>query len=561
MAFADALIDYLVVVLSMSCHCRLYVSRACLRPRLFNQGCFRKHDPPVGGLSLIDINNSSFEDGNLMHSNNHTVGSVSSRRSHRKTIKNYRAPRILTSNQKSTLQLLLTSRRLFSSSSTGSSQEEIENSFSRFVPAMLPKLESYACQWKPTDIQQRSWLPIVTGRDVMGRSETGSGKTLSYVLPLVQKVLTENTKVLIIAPTRELAQQVYDATLAIISVNSDNGREIPQCGLEVGGSISSTDGESPPTFLIGTPGRLVGMHGLLQQYDVVVLDEFDLLLDLGFKKAVNQILKMTPKHRQTILISATLPESMNLSRYLKSDHTVVDCVRQQHTQAAGNLNQSYAVLPVEKFVTGVVRSILHTMKMPDHKIIVFFPTKSCAAYFSELFNTGLGRRVLELHSGVAHRRPIVSATFQNKKSNAVLFTSDVSSRGIDYPDVTTVIQVGVPRDRETHIHRIGRTARAGKPGEAILLLFEDEIKFLRTTLHDMAVSSNKKIQTLIDLPTANTSIDEDLLQAHLSVRTGSARRLKDHAESAYRAFLGFYAQHFRILNVPTAQAGELGICQ
>ena len=456
----------------------------------------------------------------------------------------------LTTNKKPAVQSFQRLTRRFLSSHP-------EPSFSNFLPSLIPELESHVRQWKPTDIQQRSWLPIVTGRDVLGRSETGSGKTLSYTLPLVQRVLTEHIRVLIIAPTRELARQVYDSTTVLLPRRTSKGEKLPQCVLEIGGSGSPTlQNNDPPEILVATPGRLVGMEQLLAKYDVVVLDEFDILLDLGFVKAVHQILKVTPKHRQTILISATLPESMNLSRYLKSDHTVVDCLGAQDSPAVGNLRQSYAVLPVEKFVTGVVRSVLHAMKTPDHKIIVFFPTKSSAAYFAELFNAGLGRRVLELHSGMTHRRSTVASTFQNKKTKAVLFTSDVSARGIDYPDVTTVIQVGVPRDRETHIHRIGRTARAGKSGEAILLLFEYEMEFLATALHDMDVNINRKIQTLIDVPTANTAIDEDLLQAFLSVRKGSAPRLKEQAESAYRAFLGFYAQHFRVLNVPTSQAGE-----
>jgi ATP-dependent RNA helicase MSS116, mitochondrial len=433
-------------------------------------------------------------------------------------------------------------------------------SFDDFVPAIIPELTSYVAQWKPTAIQQRTWLPIVAGRDVIGRSETGSGKTLSYALPLVQRVLTDKVKVLIIAPTRELARQVYETVKSILSAASWDGEDVAQCGLEIGGFGAVTAWERPD-ILVATPGRLAGKKSEeLKGYSVVVLDEFDRLLDMGFVETVQDVLKMMPKHRQTILVSATLPES-SVSRYLKRDHTVVDCLGTEKTPAVGSLSQSYAVLQVENFVTGVVRAILHSMKATHYKIIVFFPTKSSAAFFSELFNTGLGRRVLELHSGVGYRRTTVAATFEQARSKSVLFTSDVSARGMDYPGVTTVIQVGLARDRETHMHRIGRTARAGMSGEAILLLFEDELDFLSTSLGDMNIQRNAKIQMLVDQDSGNTAIDEDLLQAQQAVGEGSAQRLKEHAITAYRAFLGFYVQHFCVLGVPSSKAGTFCRCR
>jgi ATP-dependent RNA helicase MSS116, mitochondrial len=433
---------------------------------------------------------------------------------------------------------------------------EQQHSFDDFVPAIIPELASYIALWKPTAIQQRAWLPIVTGRDVIGRSETGSGKTLSYALPLVQRVMTDQqTRVLIIAPTRELARQVYETVKSILSTASLNGQDVAQCGLDIGGFVVGSTGPLLPEILVATPGRLVGKSELLKSYGVVVLDEFDRLLDMGFVKTVQEVLKMMPKHRQTILVSATLPVS-SVARYLKRDHTVVDCLGTQKTPPVENLSQSYAVLQVENFVTGVVRSILHAIKGNTHyKIIVFFPTKSSAAFFSELFNTGLGRRVLELHSGVGYRRTTVAATFGQAKSKSVLFTSDVSARGMDYPGVNTVIQVGLSRDRETHVHRIGRTARAGMSGEAILLLLEDELDCLTTTLGDMNIQRNEKIQMLVDQAPGNTAIDEDLLRAQQAVGEGSAPRLQELAISAYRAFLGFYVQHFCVLRVPSSKAG------
>jgi ATP-dependent RNA helicase MSS116 len=309
-----------------------------------------------------------------------------------------------------------------------------------------------------------------------------------------------------------------------------------------------------PTILTATPGRLhdhlqtTTIHGKpfrdsAKDIQVLILDEMDRLLDMGFRDEIEKIISYMPKNRQTLLFSATVPQGVlsAVKKFTKSDSVTVDCMDDEdpasHTNA--RINQSHVLLPPDRAVSGVVQLILRLMDEADHKVLVFFPTTSQVAYYSSLFNKGLGRRVLEIHAKKSQgNRSNTSDRFRQAKKG-VMFTSDVSARGVDYPDVTHVVQVGMATDRETYIHRLGRTGRAGKKGQGLLVLAETEKPFLKMDLADLEIPRDDFLQGLMNeqLP---KHVEDELAPVLHQTRTGSQPELAKAAESVYRSLFGFY---------------------
>jgi ATP-dependent RNA helicase MSS116 len=200
------------------------------------------------------------------------------------------------------------------------------------------------------------------------------------------------------------------------------------------------------------------------------------------------------------------------------------------------------LLPPDRAVSGVVQLVLRLMDEADHKVLVFFPTTSQVAYYSSLFNKVLGRRVLEIHAKKSQgNRSNTSDRFRQAKKG-VMFTSDVSARGVDYPDVTHVVQVGMATDRETYIHRLGRTGRAGKKGQGLLVLAETEKPFLKMDLtflarflagtHDelpkhveeLAPVFHQTVPSQLELAKAAESAPSLIL--HVGIRSGFCRHVQ-----------------------------------
>lgn len=244
-------------------------------------------------------------------------------------------------------------------------------------------------------------------------------------------------------------------------------------------------------IVVATPGRL---KDLLSERDVkeavsdaqtLILDEADTLLDMGFAKELNDIISVLPKERQTFLFSATVsPQIRDIARKsLKPDHQFIDCVPKNETNTHTHIPQYYTVLP------SAADQIPHTLKLiaqdqmenPDSKVILFLPTTKMTMLWATMLRELQGTlpertQVHEIHSGLdQRRRSRASDNFRKDNRPSVLVTSDVSARGVDYPGVTRVIQVGVPSSGEQYIHRVGRTGRGGKTGgrgDLVLLPFE-----------------------------------------------------------------------------------------
>jgi ATP-dependent RNA helicase MSS116, mitochondrial len=352
-----------------------------------------------------------------------------------------------------------------------------------------------------------------------------------------------------------------------------------------GGTSISRDtrvlNNSLPTVLIATPGRLIDHlenltlgsgrkfgYDVMRNTEILVLDETDRLLDMGFRREIDKIMAYLPKKdkRQTFLFSATIPSDLKeiMSKYMKSNFVEVDCIKDggnddgsgTHTNAL--VDQTYAILPsMEHSIEAVVKLILDAVEKDDkHKLVVFFPTARMVGFYADFFRVGLGIEVSELHSKKSQgARNKTSAQFREAKKG-ILFTSDVSARGVDYPDVTTVLQFGLPESREQYIHRLGRCGRAGKTGKGMLILAPFEARFLNE-LKGIEIKKDADAETVISAP-LDQKLGGKMDAIFQRIRSGD-QQLCTSASQAYQSFLGFYISNIKRLDVrDKAELLEIG---
>jgi ATP-dependent RNA helicase MSS116 len=308
-----------------------------------------------------------------------------------------------------------------------------------------------------TEIQAKTFAEALQGRSVLGRARTGTGKTLAFLLPVIERLMAaeatvfrpgKNVGVLIVAPTRELAIQISDEAKALLTFHSGDWSDAVICvygGTKIQGDIAMLN-KRLPSILVATPGRLqdhldgtrVGskkFSEIIAETRLVVLDETDRLLD-GFQKETKKILSHLPRSdkRQTLLFSATVPRKLKrvLNEILPSDYIDVDCIDRDVTSETNiRVDQSYAILPsMDLYVSGLVSIVKETMKVdPNAKIVIFLPAAKLVKFFADLFNVGLDIPVTEMHSRITQSaRNRASSAFRNAKGG-VLLTSDVSARG------------------------------------------------------------------------------------------------------------------------------------
>jgi len=272
---------------------------------------------------------------------------------------------------------------------------------------------------------------------------------------------------------------------------------------------------------------------------------------MGFREDIRSLLRYLPHkdQRQTLLFSATVPPSVQemIDVCVRPERALVDCIQDDDpaSHTVNTVQQTHAIIPQDKLVTGIIQTILHLIKthQDQHKILVFFPTTSQVAYYSSVFNNALGQQVLEIHSRKSQdTRSNTSERFRRAKT-AVMFTSDVSARGVDYPDVTHVVQVGAARDRETYIHRLGRTGRAGKSGKGILLLMEEEMSCLDVDLVGIDIPRDDKLQELMD--NGSEDLKADMMELQRVMDSGRAYDLEKKAAQVYSSLFGYYNSVFK----------------
>ena len=319
----------------------------------------------------------------------------------------------------------------------------------------------------PTPIQEKVIHLALKGIDILGTAQTGSGKTISYVLPIVENLRNNvNSKFLILTPTRELAEQVFN----VVKIFLGYGKPFKAINLIGGKGIYSQINQlkRDPQIIIGTPGRIndhLERKSLnLKNCSLVVLDEMDRMLDMGFGYQVDMILKFIDKRRQMILLSATLPpQILKISTKYLSDPSRISIKNNEVLET--NIKQRIInTIPNEK-----IKVLVEQIEEREGSILIFVKTKIGADKVVKKLKAK-SIKANALHGGMRqNKRSKIMQNFRDEKFR-ILVATDIASRGLDVPHIEHIINYDMPQASEDFIHRIGRTARAGSVGEAVSFL-------------------------------------------------------------------------------------------
>ncbi|KAK4221528.1 putative ATP-dependent RNA helicase MSS116 mitochondrial precursor [Podospora fimiseda] len=396
-------------------------------------------------------------------------------------------------------------------------------------------------------------LPDLT-TDCLVQAKTGTGKTVAFLLPALQNLLSvknldrSQVGLLVMAPTRELAQQIADECDKLTSQVSPK----LECHIAVGGSSRATHLnrflKGKPTILVATPGRLLDYfseeapRAKLNNIRCLVLDEADRMLDAGFSRDIQKILNSIPSKKtanwQGMCFSATMPKEIHqfLPLVLNKNHAHISTIDPNEVPTVESVPQT--VIPAESVndVLPILHSVISCERAdnPNLKVICFSSTARHAALLYHLFGS-TGRAappklpIFQMHSRMT--QPARTRTVEEFKAatTGIMFASDVVGRGMDFPDIGLVIQIGAPADKEQYVHRVGRTGRAGKlDGRAIMILTPEEMNFVKEC-PEFPIKNNGAYAH----PKASTWPSENIIEDAL------ARLPVEVKASAYSAYLGF----------------------
>ncbi|QSZ28715.1 hypothetical protein DSL72_003217 [Monilinia vaccinii-corymbosi] len=331
-----------------------------------------------------------------------------------------------------------------------------------------------------TDIQSKAVPLALKGKDILGAAKTGSGKTLAFIIPVLEKLYRQRWTeldglgALIISPTRELAIQIFEVLRKV-------GRHHTfSAGLIIGGRSLQEERErlGRMNILVCTPGRMLQHMDQTAAFDVdnlqmLVLDEADRIMDMGFQKSVDAILEHLPRQRQTMLFSATQTKKVSdLGRLSLKEPEYVAVHEAASSATPTTLQQHYCVVPLPEKLNTLFGFIRANLKA---KIIVFMSSgKQVRFVYESLRHLQPGIPLLHLHGRQKQTARLdITSKFSSSK-NSCIFATDVVARGLDFPAVDWVIQLDCPEDADTYIHRVGRTARYGKVGRAVLFMDPSE---------------------------------------------------------------------------------------
>ena len=331
---------------------------------------------------------------------------------------------------------------------------------------------------KPTPVQQKSIPLILKGQNIMAQARTGSGKTLAFVLPIIESLEYKRNEALILVPTRELANQIYEV---IKDLGNSKVKAFPIYG---GVSINNqiTKLENGINIIIGTPGRIIDLYKRrklrLNDIKFVVVDEADRMFDMGFTPDVKYILDQVHTEYQFMLFSATFDNRIRelVKKYSNNKFEFLDLSRD--TLTVRNTRQFYYMIDNyrDKFKTFI--KILRREK-PEHAL-VFVNTKKTASWLSNrLKSRDNFNYKVDLISGdlSQFQREKILKAFKSHKIN-LLIATDVAARGLDISNISHVFNYDIPKYPENYVHRIGRTSRMNKLGVAITLCVKDEYEYL-----------------------------------------------------------------------------------
>ncbi|KAK0706922.1 P-loop containing nucleoside triphosphate hydrolase protein [Lasiosphaeria miniovina] len=437
---------------------------------------------------------------------------------------------------------------------------------------------------QPTPVQ-KSCLEIFRGnKDVVVEAVTGSGKTLAFLIPVVERILRgaepskrHHVQGIIISPTRELATQIYNVLLSLIKFHAPSSEMlsfaeadekrpetahpvvVPQ--LLVGGTTKAAEDLSTflrlsPNLLIATPGRLAELlsspyvKAPASSFEVLVMDEADRLLDLGFSQELTRILGYLPKQRRTGLFSASLSEAVEklILVGMLYPHKITVRVRSlkdggiiQERKTPMSLQMSYIVAPASKKLPALCQ-LLEKLEPRPARSIIFFSTCYAVKYFTRVLQAILppGFSIASLHGKLEPQvREKNFERFVNATSPTILLTTDIAARGLDIPQVDLVVQHDPPTDTKVFIHRCGRAGRAGRRGLAVVMLQEgreeEYVQLLEVRMTPIAP---------LDKPLIDVSDEEaDQVSAKLRAQARADREIFQLAQRAFVSWARSYLEH------------------
>ena len=351
----------------------------------------------------------------------------------------------------------------------------------------------------PTPIQKLAIPEILKGRDIIGQAQTGSGKTIAFSIPILEKIFIpdKSPQAIILCPTRELCMQVADE-INKLSSKMKKIKIIPVYSVQPISKQSNIK-KKGVHIVLGTPGRVIDhiQKGNLELIGVesVVLDESDEMLDMGFRGDIEYILSNTPNQRQTLLFSATIPPEIRklAKKYQKNPKFIKVSDKKENIP---NIRQYYFKCDIRDKFDGMMRLIdAYNVKLA----LIFCNTKKSVDFVKKHMKKQ-DYSVDSIHGDMSQKiRDKVMNKFRNGNIR-ILVATDVASRGLDIDDVDVVINYDVPQNHDDYIHRIGRTARAGKDGLAFSLVSKDEVsRFNNISNKNKTKIIQKKIPTLEEI--------------------------------------------------------------
>ncbi|XP_062575226.1 probable ATP-dependent RNA helicase DDX10 [Saccostrea cucullata] len=394
----------------------------------------------------------------------------------------------------------------------------------------------------PTEIQRESIGLALQGNDILGAAKTGSGKTLAFLIPVLECLFRQKWSsidglgALIISPTRELAYQTFEVLKRIGKFHDFSA------GLVIGGKLlkEETARINRTNIIICTPGRLLQhmdetFNFTADSLQVLVLDEADRILDLGFSRDMNAIIENLPSERQTLLFSATQTKSVkDLARLSLKNPMFVSAHEHSTYSTPSQLEQNYVVCELHDKISMLWSFVKNHLKS---KVLVFLASCKQVKFIYEIFRRlRPGVTVLALHGAMNQLKRVDMYNQFCRKQNAVLFATDIAARGLDIPEVNWVIQLDCPENANTYIHRVGRTARYHKDGEALLVLLPSEEEGMIAQLEEKKIPINKIRINPKKLWSIQTKL-ESLLASDPALK-----------ETAQRAFLGYLRSVFLMSN-------------
>src|SRR5512143_3926238 len=347
----------------------------------------------------------------------------------------------------------------------------------KICPELLKTVAGYGFE-TPTPIQTDTIPHALEGRDVMGLAQTGTGKTAAFVLPILERLMNGprgRVRALIIAPTRELAEQIH---VAIVALGRDTRLKSATVygGVSVNGQIQKL--RAGVEIVVACPGRLLDHMNQktidLSHLEVLVLDEADRMFDMGFLPDIRRIIKQLPVKRQTLMFSATMPDDIRKLVHEVQHNPVT--VQVGHTAPANTV--SHALYPVEQHLkTALLMEILkHT---DTESILIFTRTKHRAKRIGQQLEKA-GYKAASLQGNLSQNRRQAALDGFRDGSYQILVATDIAARGIDVSSISHVINYDIPDTADAYTHRIGRTGRAAKTGDAFTLITREDEPVVRS---------------------------------------------------------------------------------